>query len=69
MEAVEVEVEAVLGARNRIRSHIDAMSAAPFAYPGSEEAEPKAFNCVPHLLSVRLSFTAYDLHNCACLWR
>lgn len=41
-EEAAVEVEAVLGARNRIRSHIDAMSAAPFVYPGSEGAERKA---------------------------
>lgn len=67
VEAVVVEVEAVLEARNRIHSHIDAMSAAPFVYPGSEEAEPKAFNCVPHILIVRLSFTAFDPHSFVCL--
>lgn len=39
---VQVEVEAVLEARNRIRSHIDATSAVPFVYLGSEGAERKA---------------------------
>lgn len=39
---VQVEVEAVLEAKNRIRSHIDATSAVPFVYLGSEGAERKA---------------------------
>lgn len=39
---VELEVEAVLEARNRIRSHIDATYAVPFVYLGSEGAERKA---------------------------
>lgn len=39
---VLVEVEAVLEAKNRIRSHIDATSAVPFVYLGSEGAERKA---------------------------
>lgn len=44
----EVAAEAVvLRAKSLIHSHIDAMSVAPFAYPGSEGAITKASQCVP----------------------
>lgn len=46
-EAVAVVEAEVLRAKSRIHSRIDAMSVAPFAYPGSEGAITKASQCVP----------------------